>query len=623
MVKEVVITDLDGTLLNRQYRFDAAKKSLALLKRRSIPLVLCSSKTRAEIEVYRKKLGNRHPFISENGGAIFIPRGYFGKSNRRVLGNYEIIKIGTPYKKLTEFLKKLKKNFYVRAFSDMSAEEVARNSGLKVEQAKLAKKREYDEVFSFNNKREEKKLCDFVRKNGLRCIKGGQYYHLLGNNDKGKAVQILNELYKEKYGRVYSVSFGDAENDARMLRATDEGYVVHGPADWNRKVLKLFDFEKEHQKAESLYKSSIKILKELQQGNGAILASPPKSRYPYVYPRDHSICMIAFIDANLPERAKKALRFILSAQNRDGSFPQRVDRDGKDRSYKPIQLDSTGLVLHAFAKYIQATDDRKFLFKYRKKIRKAIDYVCSKLDRKRYLFFTPNSVHEFPPLEEGLEVWANAVCYSALKELEKIKIRNKLNLKKLKETIDKSFWNETHFVKNIRLDESSSVVIDVDASAYALADFGIFDDDNEKIEKTVEEIERELWHRKLGGICRYKKHVGRNNGGWGPWPHFTLMLCRHFIRNRRKRKADKYLKWIIDMAYRNKLPEHISTRKDFEEWVRNYKSAGILRKDREIMIKNARKNKMFQKGLAYSVLPLAWPHAEFVRTWGLYKQTFL
>jgi len=32
---------------------------------------------RKEIEYYRKKLDNNHPFISENGGGIFIPKGYF------------------------------------------------------------------------------------------------------------------------------------------------------------------------------------------------------------------------------------------------------------------------------------------------------------------------------------------------------------------------------------------------------------------------------------------------------------------------------------------------------------------------------------------------------------------
>jgi len=72
MAKIIVFTDLDGTLLHpKTYSFDAAMPALKLIKEKDIPLILCSSKTRAEIEVYRKKLDNQHPFVSENGGGIF------------------------------------------------------------------------------------------------------------------------------------------------------------------------------------------------------------------------------------------------------------------------------------------------------------------------------------------------------------------------------------------------------------------------------------------------------------------------------------------------------------------------------------------------------------------------
>ncbi len=78
MKKLIIFTDLDGTLLDYStYSFEAAIPALQLLKEKNIPLIICSSKTGKEIEHYRKKLGNTHPFISENGGGIFIPKGYF------------------------------------------------------------------------------------------------------------------------------------------------------------------------------------------------------------------------------------------------------------------------------------------------------------------------------------------------------------------------------------------------------------------------------------------------------------------------------------------------------------------------------------------------------------------
>ena len=72
MSKIIIFTDLDGTLLDyASYSFAKAETALAYIKQRSIPLIICSSKTKKEILVYREKLGIKEPFISENGGGIF------------------------------------------------------------------------------------------------------------------------------------------------------------------------------------------------------------------------------------------------------------------------------------------------------------------------------------------------------------------------------------------------------------------------------------------------------------------------------------------------------------------------------------------------------------------------
>lgn len=72
MSKTIVITDLDGTLLDQTYSFEGARPAITLLKEKRVPVVLCSSKTRPEIELYRERLGFKDPFIVENGGAIYI-----------------------------------------------------------------------------------------------------------------------------------------------------------------------------------------------------------------------------------------------------------------------------------------------------------------------------------------------------------------------------------------------------------------------------------------------------------------------------------------------------------------------------------------------------------------------
>src|SRR4030042_5645191 len=76
--KVIIFTDLDGTLLDRDtYSFAPAQPALDMIRKKGIPLVFSSSKTRAEMELYRERAGNDHPFIAENGGAVFVPSHYF------------------------------------------------------------------------------------------------------------------------------------------------------------------------------------------------------------------------------------------------------------------------------------------------------------------------------------------------------------------------------------------------------------------------------------------------------------------------------------------------------------------------------------------------------------------
>lgn len=65
----LVFTDLDGTLLDHHtYSWQPARPALERLDGLKIPLILCSSKTSPEMLGLRAELGNRHPFIVENGG---------------------------------------------------------------------------------------------------------------------------------------------------------------------------------------------------------------------------------------------------------------------------------------------------------------------------------------------------------------------------------------------------------------------------------------------------------------------------------------------------------------------------------------------------------------------------
>lgn len=267
MKKIVIFTDLDGTLLDAEsYSFDAARPALALIDRLNIPLVCASSKTRAEIEALRRRLGNPHPFIAENGGGVFIPPGYFSGVTHEAaprtvtIGGYEALLLGLPYAEIRARFTELRsaRHAAVRGFGDMSAGEVAALTGLNEAEATLAQQRDFEEPFVFDGEPDEAFL-HAIESSNLNWTRG-RVFHILGDHDKGRAVRLLLDRYRTAYGAVVSIGLGDAYNDLPLLAAVDHAVLVRrpdggcdpsidlpglirtelpGPAGWNAAILKL------------------------------------------------------------------------------------------------------------------------------------------------------------------------------------------------------------------------------------------------------------------------------------------------------------------------------------------------------------------------------------------------
>ncbi len=267
MPKFVIFSDLDGTLLdNETYCFQAATQALDLVGSKNIPLVLCSSKTPKEIELYKRLLDNNCPFISENGGGIFIPNTYFSKefAYDREVDGYKVIDLGASREILSVTLRSISKEtgIQIRGFSDMNVSEIAHLTALDEDTAKLAMERDHSEPFIIlDDEKYAATIEDKINLKGYRHTKGGRFHHILGENDKGKAVKILSKLYKSEFGDIKTVALGDSLNDLPMLETVDTPILVQKPggsydpkiklsnliyADgigsygWNSSILKLF-----------------------------------------------------------------------------------------------------------------------------------------------------------------------------------------------------------------------------------------------------------------------------------------------------------------------------------------------------------------------------------------------
>jgi len=260
MRKTLIFSDLDGTLLDAvRYSFNDALPALSLIQAHGVPLVLCSSKTRAEIEACRQRMHNFHPFITENGGGIFIPQGYFSALVDSVDG-YQRITLGTPYAEIRRHFVALRERLgaSVRGFADMTVEEVAELTGLSCDDAILSKQRDFDEPFVFDGV-PDARFLQAIEDAGLHWTQG-RVFHIMGKHDKGLAVKTLKTLYEREYGEIYSIGLGDSLNDLPLLQAVDRPVLIRhedgsfdsriaiaglmktqspGPQGWNEAVLKL------------------------------------------------------------------------------------------------------------------------------------------------------------------------------------------------------------------------------------------------------------------------------------------------------------------------------------------------------------------------------------------------
>ncbi|HKT36473.1 MAG TPA: HAD-IIB family hydrolase [Nitrospira sp.] len=272
MPQYVIFADLDGSLLDTgSASWEAVATALKALETYRIPLVLVSNKTRAEIEPLRRRIQHQDPFITENGGAVFVPQELFTFPLERVRtkSSYNVIELGMPYHMLRDVLKQIEEAVEtpLHGFGDLSIDEIMQITRLSRVDATLARMREYGEPFLLQGPRTlVEEVCRQIVARGLRWTKVGGLFHLTGDNDKGQAVESLMRCYQREQRLrfqsrpVESVGVGNSIDDVPLLSAVDHPILVQkpdgsfdmdlrlprlvrtrgiGPAGWNDAMLRL------------------------------------------------------------------------------------------------------------------------------------------------------------------------------------------------------------------------------------------------------------------------------------------------------------------------------------------------------------------------------------------------
>ncbi len=252
----IIFTDLDGTLLDHHtYRWDAALPALRMLKQHEIPVIICTSKTAAEVRELHRELALTTPYIVENGAGIILPE-------RETVNGESAHFFGREYPELIDLVHRLRRDrgYRFQGFSDFSVSDVMEQTGLPKSSAELARQRLCSEPIRWDDSHEalERFRHDLAAKK-LQLLRGGRFYHILDRTaDKGTAVLWLTKYYRDHFPghNWFSIALGDGPNDRAMMEAADLaviipsrsgvapeprcGKILHakepGPAGWNRAI---------------------------------------------------------------------------------------------------------------------------------------------------------------------------------------------------------------------------------------------------------------------------------------------------------------------------------------------------------------------------------------------------
>lgn len=225
----LIFTDLDGTLLDSHtYDWQPAAAWLARLREKNIPVILCSSKTAAEMLYIQKLLSLQGlPLIAENGAVVELdsrwqthpdfPRQIFGASHAE---------ISTVLNKL-----RARSAFKFTTFDDVDESTIAEWTGLTHAQASLTRLHEASVTLIWRDS--DDRMADFTRQLndlGLQFVQGARFWHVLdASAGKDQAANGLIDLYQRQWKRrPVTVGLGDGPNDAPLLEAMDYAVIVKG-----------------------------------------------------------------------------------------------------------------------------------------------------------------------------------------------------------------------------------------------------------------------------------------------------------------------------------------------------------------------------------------------------------
>ncbi|MDG1241091.1 MAG: HAD-IIB family hydrolase [Opitutae bacterium] len=232
--KLLVVTDLDGSLLDNSYSWQAARPALQCLKTLKIPLVLNSSKTISEMKYFTHSLGTLAPVVAENGGLLAVPqesglldqpKDFHHSANDWI----QVTGLSRDFILSRAHSLRVAEGYLFEGFADWSDAMVTEHTGLSSAAASRAQSRHATEPILWKDTLARRATFErSLAKDGIRLLMGGRFLHLMGPADKASGTVAVKALYQKAMPDVewVVVALGDSQNDQAMLEVADIAVVI-------------------------------------------------------------------------------------------------------------------------------------------------------------------------------------------------------------------------------------------------------------------------------------------------------------------------------------------------------------------------------------------------------------
>jgi predicted mannosyl-3-phosphoglycerate phosphatase (HAD superfamily) len=199
----------------------------AALDHEAIPAVWLTARSRLQFDEARRKHGHTHPYIAEEGCAVYLPEDYFhlrpasdASRNKKAatlrLGRFTCIPIAEALPAAAEALQTLSQDTGVPVVTlrSLSPRELVQNTGLPQKEAALARQRDFDEVFFFAGASEEEveKFLALGQERNLQFRRQGVLWSAAIGPGVQRCIRELTKLF-DRALRYHAHTFGIATPD--------------------------------------------------------------------------------------------------------------------------------------------------------------------------------------------------------------------------------------------------------------------------------------------------------------------------------------------------------------------------------------------------------------------------